>query len=73
LSVAWLRERVWQLGIAIALALAGAVIIYLAGAGEADVTLLWLGLGLFFAGMAIPLLIKLYGVTQGEEDEEEES
>jgi hypothetical protein len=70
--VAWLRERVWQLGIAIALALVGTVIIYLAGVDEPDITVLWLGLILFFAAMAIPLLIKLYNVVQGEEDEEEE-
>jgi hypothetical protein len=70
--VAWLRERVWQLGIAIALALVGSVIIYWAGVDEPDMTLLWLGLILFFAAMTIPLLIKLYNVVQGEEDEEEE-
>jgi hypothetical protein len=70
--VAWLRERVWQLAVAIILALIGSVVIYLAGAGEPEETLLWLGLLLFFAGMIIPLLIKLYNVLQGEEDNEEE-
>jgi ABC-type Fe3+-siderophore transport system permease subunit len=68
----WIKQRVWQLGIAILLALIASVLIYLAGVEE-NTTLLWVGLILFFVALSIPLLVKFFEAVQEREGEEGES
>jgi hypothetical protein len=68
----WIKQRVWQLGIAILLALIASVLIYLAGV-EDNPTLLWVGLILFFIALSIPLLAKIFEAVQEREGEEGEN
>lgn len=71
--VEWIKQRVWQLGIAILLALVATVITYLASVNEQNTTIMWLGLILFFIGLSIPLLAKIFEAVQEEKGEEGES
>jgi FtsH-binding integral membrane protein len=68
----WIKERVWQLGLAIVLALLASAVIYIAGVNEGSPTLLWVGLILFFVALLIPLLIKFFEAVQENEGEEGE-
>jgi hypothetical protein len=69
----WIKQRVWQLGIAIILALLASVIIYFAGVVDINTTLLWLGLSMYLLAMLIPLLAKIFEAVQEENDEEGET
>jgi len=62
----WLRESVWQLGIAVILILLGAVLLYVSATDEVNATLMWLGLGLVLVAMLIPLASRLYQAAQDE-------
>jgi hypothetical protein len=68
----WIKQRVWQLGIAILLALIASVIIYTAGVGD-NRALLWVGLILFFIALSIPLFAKVFEAVQEREGEEGEN
>jgi uncharacterized Tic20 family protein len=69
----WIKERVWQLGIAILLLLIASVIIYAAGVDDVSRTFLWIGLILFFFALSIPLFAKIFEAVQEKEGEEGES
>jgi hypothetical protein len=69
----WIKERVWQLGIAVVLALVGAWVTYTAGVGEGNWGLLWVGLALIFLAMAIPLVSRFLGSARGEAEDESEN
>jgi hypothetical protein len=69
----WIKQRVWQLGIAILLALLASAIIYFAGVVNINTTLLWLGLILYLLAMLIPLLAKIFEAIQEEKGEEGET
>jgi hypothetical protein len=69
----WIKQRVWQLGIAIILVLIATVIIYRAGVDEQNLTFMWLGLILYFIGLTIPLLAKIFEAVQEAQGEEGEN
>lgn len=69
----WLRERVWQLGIAVILVLVGGVIIYVSASDDGSTARTWLGLVLVFVAMLIPLANKVYQSTQEEQGEKGEA
>ncbi len=69
----WLRESVWQLGIAVILILLGAVLLYVSATDEVNATLMWLGLGLVLVAMLIPLASRLYQAAQDEPGEKGET
>lgn len=69
----WLRERVWQLGIAVILILLGAVLLYVSAADEVNAALMWLGLALVLVAMLIPLASRMYQAAQDERDEKGET
>lgn len=67
----WLRERVWQLGLAILLALAGTLLIYLGSADDGSLDVVaGLGLALFALALAVPILSKAIKAAQEALDEE---
>lgn len=69
----WLKNRVWQLGIAVILAIIAMVLMYLAGTGEVNQVLTWIGLALFLISMVVPLLTRLLEAVQENKGEEGES
>lgn len=69
----WLRERVWQLGLAIVLALLGAALMYLGISARETVTLSPVGIaGLvaFLVAIAIPLVSKAIQTAQEAQDQD---
>jgi hypothetical protein len=72
-SMEWLKQRVWQLGIAILIVLIGAALLYLGGTDGISEITLWIGLILFFLAMAIPLFAKFFEAMQEKEGEEGET
>jgi ABC-type uncharacterized transport system permease subunit len=67
----WLRERVWQLGLAILLALVATALIYVGSADDANLDLVsGLGLVLFAIALAVPLASKAAKAAQEALDEE---
>jgi hypothetical protein len=69
----WLKDAVWQQGLAIVLVVAGAVLIHLDAAGSGALGGRgWVGFALFAAGVALPLLGELHRsrreYTAGVED-----
>ena len=68
--MAWIHERVWQMGLGALLVLIGSLLAYQAAAGEpVNSILMWVGLGLIFVGLLIPL-ITLFIKTEPEENGE---
>jgi Zn-dependent alcohol dehydrogenase len=69
----WLRERVWQLGIAIVLALIGAALMYL-GITDGETVALsavgLVGLAAFLVAIAIPLVSKAIKAAQEAQDQD---
>lgn len=62
----WLKKSEWRLGIGVLLAGAGGVWMYRSAiAGSISGT--WAGLAVFFAAMAIPLIIRFF-TADGEGD-----
>jgi hypothetical protein len=72
-SMEWLKQRVWQLGIAILIVLIGATLLYLGGTDGISESILWTGLILFFLAMAVPLFAKIHEANQEKEGEEGET
>ena len=71
LNVAWLRERVWQLGIAILLVFAGAALLYTGATPEGDLGGQGLaGFALLAGALAIPLVAKAVEAAQELLDED---
>jgi hypothetical protein len=65
----WIKQRVWQLGIAVLLVLIGAILIYLFGAEDEDGGTVWIGLVLVFMGLFFPLAIKFFEAAEEEDGE----
>jgi hypothetical protein len=67
----WLRERVWQLGLAILVALVGAALIYAGSADDGNLdTVALVGLTAFTIALAVPILSKAIKAAQEALDEE---
>lgn len=67
----WLKERVWQLGLAILLAFVGVTFIYLGTADDAALgPMAMVGLLLFAVALAIPLVSKAMKSIEEQQDEE---
>lgn len=64
----WIKQRVWQLGLAIILILVGAYLIY-ANRTEASGGMLWTGLVMIFAALVVPLVSKLFQSDEEQKDE----
>ena len=64
----WIKQRVWQLGIAAVLILVGSVVIYLTNSATSNPFFTWVGLGLTWFGLLIPVLSKIFGSDQAEEE-----
>ena len=71
--MAWLKERVWQLGIGFLIAIIAMVLLYQSGTNGFDRTSFWIGLILFFVAIAIPLFARLFEAVQENEGEEGET
>lgn len=69
--MSWLRERVWQLGLAIVMAFAGAALMYAGTASGDGIDLepvAVAGILVFCAALAIPLVSKAMQTVQEAED-----
>lgn len=67
--MAWIQQRVWQLGIAVIVALIGTVLMYLGGTEPVNTALLWVGLILVWLALLVPLVNKAFGGTEDEEED----
>ena len=72
--MAWIRERVWQMGWGALLMLIGTLLAYQAAADEpVDNALMWVGLGLIFIGLLVPLVTRFIEKDQEKHGERGET
>jgi uncharacterized membrane protein len=72
--MAWIRERVWQMGLGALLILLGALLAYQSAAGEpVNSLLMWVGLGLIFIGLLVPLVTRFIEADQEKRGERGEN
>ena len=63
--MAWIHERVWQMGLGALLVLIGSLLAYQAAADEpVNGALMWIGLGLIFIGLLVPLITRFIEADQ---------